>query len=139
MIDTRVRIIAIVCSIALLAFIVELVRRRHLKEEYSVLWVATAVVILTLAASVRLLQTITDALGAIALSTTLFFFGLMFVFFMLLHFSVRMSWMERRITSLIQEIALRDAERGLEKRSPEAASPSDDQERTAGMGTISKS
>jgi hypothetical protein len=130
MIDTRIRIIAIVSSLALLVFIVELVRRRKLKEEYSVLWIATGMFILILALSVRLLQAITDALGAIALSTTLFFFGLMFAFFMLLHFSVRMSAMERRMTQLVQEIALRDA------KSPDQEG---EEERAGDMDTISTS
>jgi len=45
MITTNLRIVAIVGSVALLLFIIELVRRRRLKEEYSVLWVTTAVLL----------------------------------------------------------------------------------------------
>ena len=36
------RVFAVVTSIATLAFIVDLVRRRKLKEEYSWLWIVTA-------------------------------------------------------------------------------------------------
>lgn len=111
MIDTRVRLIAIAASLILLVFIVDLVRRRKLKEEYSLLWVLTALVLLVLATWLDLLQWITDLVGGVALSSTIFFFGLMFVFFMLLHFSLRVSALERTLTALVQEIGLQNAQR----------------------------
>ena len=78
MIDTRTRVIAIVGALLLLLLIVDLVRRRRLKEEYSVLWVITALVLLVLATWYGLLQRITNAIGGVADSSTLFFFGLLF-------------------------------------------------------------
>lgn len=106
MIDTRTRVIAIAGALLLLLLIIDLVRRRKLKEEYSVLWVITALVLLVLASWYGLLQRITKAIGGVADSSTLFFFGLLFAFFMLLHFSVRVSALERRLTALVQEIGL---------------------------------
>jgi hypothetical protein len=106
MIDTRTRLVAVAGSLLLLLFIIELVRRRRLKEEYSFLWIVTALGLLVLAAWFELLQAITDAIGGVAPSSTLFFFGLLFVFLMLLHFSVRVSALERRLTALVQEIGL---------------------------------
>jgi hypothetical protein len=105
--ETKIRIIAVVGSVALLLFIIELVRRRRLKEEYSVLWVTTAVVLLILALAGSLLQGLTHAIGAISQASTLYFFGLIFVVFLLLHFSIRVSKLERRLVAAIQEIALR--------------------------------
>lgn len=102
---------AIMASLALLVFIVELVRQRKLKEEYSVLWVLTALVLLVLAVWLDLLQWVTDAVGGVALSSTLFLFALLFVFFMLLHFSLRISRFERTLTALVQEIGLQSARR----------------------------
>lgn len=106
MISTNLRIIAIAGSVALLLFIVELVRRRKLKEEYSVLWVITALMLLLLAVWGGLLRDLTHAIGAISQASTLYFFGLLFVVFLLLHFSVRVSNLERRVIVLLQEIAL---------------------------------
>jgi hypothetical protein len=77
-----------------------------MKEEYSVLWVATALVLIVLAAWGGALRALTHAIGAISESSTLYFFGLLFVFFLLLNFSIRVSLLERRLTSLVQEIAL---------------------------------
>lgn len=122
MISTNLRIIAILGSFALLVFILELVRRRRLKEEYSVLWVATAIGLLLLAAWSGLLRSLTHFIGAISQASTLYFFGLIFVMFLLLHFSVRVSSLERRVVVLLQEIALlgqrRDAARSLGETSP---------------------
>jgi glycosyltransferase involved in cell wall biosynthesis len=121
-IDARSRALAIVGCLVLLGIIVELVRRRRLKEEYSVLWVATAVVLLIMAAWYQLLGWITDAIGGVALSSTLFFLGLLFVFGMLLHFSVRVSALERRLMALVQEIGLLGA-----KPPPDVLSVPDEQ------------
>jgi hypothetical protein len=104
--DPRLRVIAVGGSLVVFGFVVELVRRRRLKEEYSVLWIVTALVLILLAAWNGLLNQASHLIGAASSQNTLFFFGLMFVVLMLLHFSVRISAMERRITSLVQELGL---------------------------------
>lgn len=126
MISTNTRIVAIVGSVMLLALIVELVRRRRMKEEYSLLWVVTALVLIVLAAWGGALRALTHAIGAISEASTLYFFGLLFIFFLLLNFSIRVSQLERRLTALVQEIALRT---GSQTQSPPAAdTPAEDDE-----------
>ncbi len=112
MISTNLRIIAIAGSFALLVFVVELVRRRRLKEEYSVLWVATALTLLLLAAWGGLLRDLAHLIGADSQASTLYFFSIIFIAFMLLHFSVRVSNLERRVVVLLQEVALLAEHRG---------------------------
>jgi hypothetical protein len=116
MITTNTRLIAIGGSLLLLVFIVELVRRRRLKEEYSVLWIATGLVLLLLSVWYSLLVKVTNLIGGVAPSSTLFFFGLLFVMAMLLHFSVRTSQLERRLTALIQEVGLLSAKHPERRR-----------------------
>jgi len=100
------RILAVAGSLFVLGLIIELVRRRQLKEAYSLLWILTALVLLVFALWYELLLKVTDLIGAVLPSSTLFFFGLVFVLLMLLHFPVRVSMLERRITALVQEIGL---------------------------------
>lgn len=109
MIDTRLRIITVVGALLLLVLVLDLVRRRKLKEEYSVLWVLTALVVFVLAAWYGLLTSITDLLGLSAPASTIFFFGLIFFLLLLLHFSVRVSTLERRLTALVQDLGLNEA------------------------------
>ena len=111
MISTNTRIVAIVGSLGLLIFVIDLVRRRRLKEEYSALWVIIALLLFLLAAWGGLLHGVTHVIGAVSESSTLYFFGLLFVIFLLLNFSVRVSLLERRLTALVQEIALRTTDR----------------------------
>lgn len=109
--DPKTRILTIAASLGLLVFVVELVRRRRLKEEYSVLWTMTAVTLLILAVWFDLLVGITKLIGAALPASTLFFFGLLFALALLLHFSIRISHLERSLTSLVQELGLMSAER----------------------------
>jgi hypothetical protein len=106
MISWNLRIIGIVGCLGLLLFILELVRRRQLKEEYTVLWVITALVLLLFAAWEGLLRDVRNLIGASSEASTLYFFGLIFVVALLMHFSVRVSRLERRVVAMMQEIAL---------------------------------
>jgi hypothetical protein len=108
--DLRIRILTIGGAVIILLMVIELVRRRKLKEEYSVLWVLTAVLTLLVSIWFSLLRHLTDAIGAISPVSTLFFFGLLFSLILLLHFSVRISSLERRLTSLVQEVGLMGVE-----------------------------
>jgi len=127
----RIRIITIVAAVAILILIVELVRRRKLKEEYSLLWVLTAALLVLLSVWYTLLVKVTHLIGGTVPSSTLFFFGLVFVISLMLHFSIRISLMERRITSLVQEIGLlalenRNRQSGDDLSDPVPAQPEDE-------------
>lgn len=120
----KIRLLTIAGSVVLLLLILDLVRRRRLKEEYSALWVVAAVVLLVLSLWYDALDWLTRAIGAVAPSSTLFFSALLFVLFMLLHFSIRVSTLERRLTILVQEIALRTSLGGDENQRTISGSPS---------------
>ena len=117
----RIRWIAIVGAVIVLITVVELVRRRKLKEEYSLLWVLTGVALVVLASWSSLLSRLTNLIGGTLPTSTLFFFAIVFVFALVLHFSVRVSFLERKVTSLVQEIGLL----GLGQPSGDPDAPSD--------------
>jgi hypothetical protein len=127
--DIRIRILTIGGAALVLLMVIELVRRRKLKEEYSVLWVFVAVLTLLVSIWFSLLQNVTNAIGAVSPASTLFFFGLLFCLVLLLHFSVRISSLERRLTALVQEVGLMGVEEPgdpaeeLEPGHAEAAAP----------------
>ena len=125
MISWNLRIIGIAGSLGLLLFILELVRRRQLKEEYTVLWVITGVVLLLLAAWPGLLRGVRNLIGAGSEASTLYFSGLIFVVALLMHFSVRVSRLERRVLAMMQEIALLGAARQNGARHPDNGTPQD--------------
>ena len=102
------RMVALIIAAALLVFIVEIVRRRKLREEYSWLWIMVGSVIMVLALWPALLQNLTHWLGIELPVNTVFFFGLMFMVFINLHFSVKISDLTDQVKRLTQELALRE-------------------------------
>jgi hypothetical protein len=100
------RVFALAISITLLLLIIDLVRRRKLREEYSALWMLTGVVILVMASWFEFLEWITGLIGAALPVSTLFFFGLFFLILICLHFSVKMSEMSNQLRDLAQAIGI---------------------------------
>jgi len=111
----RQRIFALLVAILLLVVIIDLVRRRKLREEFSILWLAVGVGVAVLAAWYDLQVWLTHLIGAMSSSTTVFLFAFVFLALMNLHFSVRMSRMADQIKRLAQTIAI--METGLKNRS----------------------
>lgn len=105
------RIFAITASVATFAVILELVRRRRLKEEYSFLWIVTAVAMLLLASWYGLVERLTALIGAVTVTTTLFLFGLLFLLLISVHYSTVLSRLTQQVRQLAQELAILAAER----------------------------
>ncbi len=100
------KIFAIVASILIMVFVVELVRRRKLREEYSWLWLLTGAVIILLVVWYELLVFITHLIGAIAPTTTLFIFGLLFLMIISLHYSLQISKLSHQVKEMAQQLTL---------------------------------
>lgn len=114
----RNKVVAFVVGLWMLLLIIELVRRRKLREEYSWLWLMTGSVILLLTLWFDLLKWITDLVGAVSPSSTIFLFAFLFLVFISLHFSVVISKLTERNKELAQRYALLELEvHELKKRS----------------------
>jgi hypothetical protein len=98
--------VAIVVSLFVLVLIIDLVRKRKLREEYSVLWILTGIGIVVLASWYGLLKKITTLIGAVLPTSTLFFFALIFLILLSLQFSVRISSLQNQMKELTQRMAL---------------------------------
>jgi hypothetical protein len=118
MMPVRNKVVAFVVGLWMLLLIIELVRRRKLREEYSWLWLMTGSVILLLTLWFDLLKWITDLVGAVSPSSTIFLFAFLFLVFISLHFSVVISKLTERNKELAQRYALLELEvHELKKRS----------------------
>ncbi len=107
----RIRIIAILICIFLVAYVFELVRRKHLNEEYSLGWLVTGTLMLILSISEDLLIWISDLAGATLFTSTLFFSGLVFLMVICLHFSIRISALTNQVRMLTQHLGILDHEK----------------------------
>lgn len=107
-----VHVIALACALTTLVAVIELTRRRHIREKYAVVWLGVAIVILFFAIFPGLFNSLAHRMGVAnppdlaAVVASLF----------LLVICVRLSWeigrLEDRSRTLAEEIALlrRDVE-----------------------------
>ena len=103
---SRAQFITALGAVLLALVVLDLVRRRRLAEEYSLLWVIASVVVAVLGFSTPVLQTLTRSLGIRYEASTVFFFGLVFATAMLLYLSVKLSRIGQEHLALTRELAL---------------------------------
>ena len=106
----RVQIAALAASIMLLLLVLELVRRRHLAEEYSTLWILSALGLMAVSWRRDLLDTAARWLGVYYPPAVLLLVVILIVFTASLSFSVILSRHQRQIDRLIEETAVMSAE-----------------------------
>ena len=103
---SRTQVIVALGAVALALFVLELVRRRKLSEEYSLLWVVSTIALAVLGFSTPLLEWVTGLLGMMGAASTVFAAGLAFVVAMLLYQSVKISRLGQENHMLARELAL---------------------------------
>lgn len=122
----RNKMVALVFGIGMLLIIIELVRRRKLREEYSWLWLLTGSVVLILSLWFDVLKWITTVVGAVTPASTIFLFAFLFLIFISLHFSVVISKLTDQSKELAQRYALLELEvdelKKKEKKDPYSGS-----------------
>jgi hypothetical protein len=109
-IETKVQIVALIATLALLLLVLDLVRRRRLAERYALLWMSAAVALLVLAIWRDGLDVIADLLGIADPANAIFILALGVTFVLLLHFSVATSRLAEETKILAQEVARLDQE-----------------------------
>lgn len=106
----RQQFVAIALAAGILLLVLELVRRRKLREEYSWLWVVTAIGLIALALDGTLLEHASGWIGAATSTSTLFFGAIVFLLLVALQFSVHLSKLAHRQKALAQRLALLEEE-----------------------------
>jgi len=99
------RIFAAVVAILFLLFVINAIRRRRLEIQYAILWLIVAAGIAALAAWYDALVWLSNFIGAVLPTTTLFLFGILFLVLINIQFSMRISQLQTRLRLLAQEHA----------------------------------
>ncbi|MBL8134973.1 MAG: DUF2304 domain-containing protein [Anaerolineae bacterium] len=106
MID-RVTVFGLIASVFGLVFVLELVRRRKLREDYSLLWLATAASLIALTLSRPLLDQIAAFLGIVTYPpAALFLVAIMFMLVILLHYATVLTRLARENKQMAQKMAI---------------------------------
>lgn len=102
----RIQLLAIVASIGLIGLIVWLMRRRKLREEYGLVWLGGAAVLILFSVWRDLLDQLAVTIGVYYAPAALLLIAIFFGVLISLHFSVVISRQAEQIKLLTQELAL---------------------------------
>lgn len=97
--------LAILVTLAIIGIVV-LVRRRHLKAKYSLLWLSLGAVMVVIAAVPGLLDWTAERLGIWYQPTLLILLGLALLLLIVVHFSYELTRSENRTRELAEQLAL---------------------------------
>jgi len=101
----RIQALSISISISLLIFIVEMVRRKRLKEQYSLLWIFGVIGLVSLSTWPGLLDKVAPILGIAYPPAVLFLGGVFLMLILSLHFSLAISRLSDENRILAQKLA----------------------------------
>lgn len=102
----RIQYIAIIGSILMLIGIIELIRKKRVKEEYALLWLFGGAIFLFFAVWRMGLHRLSYFIGIAYPPVTLLLILLMGVFAILVHYSIVVTKLSEQNKQLIQEIGL---------------------------------
>jgi hypothetical protein len=104
--ESRLQVVAILGTAALLLIVLELVRRRRVMERYALLWLLSSMVLLVLSIWSGLLDKLASSVGIETPSNALFAIAFGFTLVLLLHFSTVISGLTDQNKVLAQRLAL---------------------------------
>ena len=102
----RFQILAVIGSLIFLALIVYLVRKKKLREDYSLLWLFFGGIFLLLSIWRESLEYISKAIGVAYAPAAIFIILIMSLFMIMIQFSIIISKQANQISMLAQEISL---------------------------------
>lgn len=110
--------LSVCLSGGLLIYIVELVRRRKLREEYSILWLLGSLLILVLSVRQEWLVKFARFAGIAYSPSLLFLVGILFIMLILIHFSIAVSKLHQMNKRVAQQLSLLKLEIGAPDSDP---------------------
>jgi len=127
--EVRARIFAIALGIVVSLFVINLVRTKKLKEEFALLWLLTAVVLVLTPLAIDYLDLLAYALGIEYPPALIFLLAIISLILILFQFSMRISRFSDQIKVLTQEVAMLNARiEDLELASMQAGAAEDAQD-----------
>ncbi|PWB74593.1 DUF2304 domain-containing protein [candidate division GN15 bacterium] len=102
----RVQLLAITASVALIILIIGLIRKRKLREEYSIIWLLAGFTLILFSIWRELLDLIAGVIGVYYAPAMLLLVGLFFGALAFLHLTVVISRFADQNRTLAQEMAL---------------------------------
>ena len=104
------KIIAVLCALALFGTFLFLVRKRSVTPFYSTLWLGVSILMLSLVVFEKFYKSIADLLHIRDASFLVFIGAIVFLLVYVLHLSIKLSELSDRVQELISSVAVLDKE-----------------------------
>ncbi len=105
-IQPRTQLIILLIGIAMLLFVLQMVRRKQIREQYSLLWIIGAVAIIVSSVFIRYVEKISHLVGVYYPPAFLFLLAILLMFVLQFHVSVVISALREQNRSLTQDVGL---------------------------------
>jgi hypothetical protein len=102
----KIQIVSIVASFLIFGVVVNLIRRRKLKTEYSLIWLAVSIIFIVFSFWRYGIDELAKLFGIAYAPSVLFIILLIGIILILIEFSIIISIQAERIKVLVQEMAL---------------------------------
>lgn len=109
--STRAHVLVLIVCVIGAAFLLRLLRRRHLRGKYTLLWIVTGAFVLVIASAPSLLDRTARSLRIYNAPNLLFVLAIAFLLLVSVYFSYELSRLEERTRILAEELAILRAER----------------------------
>ena|SRR5690349_23929243 len=93
-------------SLAVLAFMIELLRRWQLQEKYAILWLAVSIVMVPVAFVPTMVDKVAVTFGFASGVSLVLFLGIVFLLLVCMHLSWEVSRLEEETRTLAEDVAL---------------------------------
>ena len=117
-------VLGLIGSIGTLLFLFEMMRRRHLREKYALLWGAVALASLIVTLVPSSLTWAADIVGVEVPANLLFFLASLLLLLTSIQHSVELGRLEEKTRTLAEEVALLRLERAGDDTGPDGAGQS---------------
>ena len=106
----RAQLFVVGLGVLLLLFILNQVRRKNIREEYSLLWILSVVVMLLCATFIKSVERLSHLIGIYYPPAFLFLVAILMVLMLQYHFSTVISTLREQNKNLTQDLGILEAE-----------------------------
>lgn len=104
--DLKARLFILTLSLILLGFVLNLVRKKRIRIEYSILWLFVSFIIVLVSIWSDLADQLAYFMGIYYPPALFFLIAIIFFILLMLHFSIEMTRMKDQIKTIVQELSL---------------------------------
>ncbi len=120
-IQMRTRVFVFLAGLAILLFILNLVRKKQLREQYALLWILAAVVLCLAAVFIHGIERLSHLVGIYYPPAFLFLIAILMILLLQFHFSTVISNLKEQNKALIQDVGILASELEAMRKERDAA------------------